>query len=208
MFAFYHWPTFSLSMQIKADVETQGDFVNSLIREVNNAVYRDIEDVVAFVKWLDDELCFLVSYSVRCLIRWTSLIDVSFPYDLSMIYFFSMNASLCIGFSNLNPYHITIIQNHCSSFFWKLQSILYFHSCKTCSPQLAFIYENQPLSITRQRGGGGWKITADQPCCSSYLLKMIPQMFCIIYCKNRFPFCITLIAADCCRWSFSKIKFD
>lgn len=53
-------------MQIKADVETQGDFVNSLIREVNNAVYRDIEDVVAFVKWLDDELCFLVSDSVRC----------------------------------------------------------------------------------------------------------------------------------------------
>lgn len=51
----------SLCMQIKADVETQGEFVNSLIREVNNAVYQNIEDVVAFVKWLDDELCFLVS---------------------------------------------------------------------------------------------------------------------------------------------------
>lgn len=48
-------------IQIKADVETQGEFVNSLIREVNNAVYQNIEDVVAFVKWLDDELCFLVS---------------------------------------------------------------------------------------------------------------------------------------------------
>ena len=47
-------------MQIKADIETQGEFVNSLIREVNNAVYLNIEDVVAFVKWLDDELCFLV----------------------------------------------------------------------------------------------------------------------------------------------------
>lgn len=35
--------------------------MNYLIREVNNAVYLDIEDVVAFVKWLDDELCFLVS---------------------------------------------------------------------------------------------------------------------------------------------------
>lgn len=35
--------------------------MNLLIREVNGAVYRDIEDVVAFVKWLDDELCFLVS---------------------------------------------------------------------------------------------------------------------------------------------------
>ncbi|KAL6567213.1 hypothetical protein OROGR_000881 [Orobanche gracilis] len=46
--------------KIKADVETQVEFVNSLIREVNNAVYQNIEDVVAFVKWLDDELCFLV----------------------------------------------------------------------------------------------------------------------------------------------------
>ncbi|XP_068656663.1 protein CHUP1, chloroplastic-like [Aristolochia californica] len=47
-------------LAIKADVETQGEFVNSLIKEVNNAIFRDIEDVVAFVKWLDDELCFLV----------------------------------------------------------------------------------------------------------------------------------------------------
>ncbi|XP_042477470.1 protein CHUP1, chloroplastic-like [Macadamia integrifolia] len=47
-------------LAIKADVETQGEFVNSLIREVNGAVYQDIEDVVAFVKWLDEELCFLV----------------------------------------------------------------------------------------------------------------------------------------------------
>lgn len=47
-------------LAIKADVETQAEFVNSLIREVNGAVYRDIEDVVAFVKWLDDELCYLV----------------------------------------------------------------------------------------------------------------------------------------------------
>ncbi|KAL5771863.1 hypothetical protein ACOSP7_011472 [Xanthoceras sorbifolium] len=47
-------------LAIKADVATQGEFVNSLIREVNNAVYQNIEDVEAFVKWLDDELCFLV----------------------------------------------------------------------------------------------------------------------------------------------------
>ncbi|KAK3025304.1 hypothetical protein RJ639_042698, partial [Escallonia herrerae] len=47
-------------LAIKADVETQGDFVNTLIREVNNAAYQDIEDVGAFVKWLDEELCFLV----------------------------------------------------------------------------------------------------------------------------------------------------
>ncbi|CAI8606112.1 unnamed protein product [Vicia faba] len=47
-------------LAIKEDIETQGEFVNSLIREVNNAVYQNIDDVVAFVKWLDDELCFLV----------------------------------------------------------------------------------------------------------------------------------------------------
>eukprot|EP01018_Ginkgo_biloba_P030332 Gb_27643 [translate_table: standard] len=47
-------------LAIKADVETQGDFVRSLIREVRGAVYTNIEDVVAFVKWLDDELSFLV----------------------------------------------------------------------------------------------------------------------------------------------------
>ncbi|XVF23049.1 hypothetical protein REPUB_Repub13aG0004400 [Reevesia pubescens] len=47
-------------LAIKADIETQGEFVNSLIREVNNAIYQEIEDVVAFVKWLDDELCYLV----------------------------------------------------------------------------------------------------------------------------------------------------
>ncbi|KAF4391031.1 protein CHUP1, chloroplastic [Cannabis sativa] len=47
-------------LAIKADIETQGEFVNSLIREVNDAAFQNIEDVVAFVKWLDDELCFLV----------------------------------------------------------------------------------------------------------------------------------------------------
>lgn len=51
---------FLLNFQIKADVETQGEFVKSLIKEVTNAAYKDIEDVVAFVKWLDDELGFLV----------------------------------------------------------------------------------------------------------------------------------------------------
>ena len=47
-------------MQIKEDVETQGDFVRSLIREVRRATYTNIEDVVSFVKWLDDQLSFLV----------------------------------------------------------------------------------------------------------------------------------------------------
>lgn len=47
-------------LAIKADVETQGEFVQSLAAEVRAAVYDNIEDVVAFVTWLDDELSFLV----------------------------------------------------------------------------------------------------------------------------------------------------
>ncbi|CAN6444266.1 unnamed protein product [Victoria cruziana] len=47
-------------LAIKSDVETQGDFIRFLIKEVLNAAFTDIEDVVAFVKWLDDELAFLV----------------------------------------------------------------------------------------------------------------------------------------------------
>eukprot|EP00252_Welwitschia_mirabilis_P027977 TRINITY_DN986_c0_g1_i1.p1 TRINITY_DN986_c0_g1~~TRINITY_DN986_c0_g1_i1.p1 ORF type:complete len:1032 (+),score=248.54 TRINITY_DN986_c0_g1_i1:716-3811(+) len=50
--------TFLLS--VKADVETQGNFVNSLATEVRAAAYSNIEDVVAFVNWLDEELSFLV----------------------------------------------------------------------------------------------------------------------------------------------------
>ncbi|MCL7048720.1 hypothetical protein MKW94_020251 [Papaver nudicaule] len=47
-------------LAIKSDVETQGDFIKSLIKEVENATFSNIEDVVAFVKWLDDELSYLV----------------------------------------------------------------------------------------------------------------------------------------------------
>ncbi|KAG6543864.1 hypothetical protein Mapa_014704 [Marchantia paleacea] len=47
-------------LAVKADVETQADFVKSLATEVRGAQYTDIEDVVAFVTWLDDELSFLV----------------------------------------------------------------------------------------------------------------------------------------------------
>ncbi|XP_042409171.1 protein CHUP1, chloroplastic-like isoform X1 [Zingiber officinale] len=47
-------------LAIKTDVETQGEFIRFLIREVEHAVFNNIEDVVAFVKWLDDELAFLV----------------------------------------------------------------------------------------------------------------------------------------------------
>ncbi|KAH7297909.1 hypothetical protein KP509_25G018000 [Ceratopteris richardii] len=47
-------------LAVKADVETQGEFVESLAAEVRAAAYHDIQDVVAFVSWLDEELSFLV----------------------------------------------------------------------------------------------------------------------------------------------------
>lgn len=43
------------------DVETKGEFIKHLIKEVENAEFTNIEDVVTFVKWLDDELSYLVS---------------------------------------------------------------------------------------------------------------------------------------------------
>lgn len=49
---------------MKADVETQGDFVLSLANEVRAASFNKIEDLVAFVNWLDGELSFLVSACV------------------------------------------------------------------------------------------------------------------------------------------------
>lgn len=47
-------------LAVKSDVETKGDFVRSLIREVQGAAYTDIDDVLGFVQWLDDELASLV----------------------------------------------------------------------------------------------------------------------------------------------------
>nr|KYP42171.1 hypothetical protein KK1_036425 [Cajanus cajan] len=47
-------------LAIKTDVETQGEFIRYLIKEVESAAFTDIEDVVPFVKWLDDELSYLV----------------------------------------------------------------------------------------------------------------------------------------------------
>jgi hypothetical protein len=43
-------------MQIKSDVERQGDFIRFLVKEVEGATLANIEDVVTFVKWLDDKL--------------------------------------------------------------------------------------------------------------------------------------------------------
>lgn len=47
-------------LAVKADVETQGDFVQSLAAEVRAASFINVEDLVAFVNWLDEELSFLV----------------------------------------------------------------------------------------------------------------------------------------------------
>ncbi|KAJ4787889.1 Hydroxyproline-rich glycoprotein family protein [Rhynchospora pubera] len=47
-------------LAVKADVETQGEFVQSLANEVRAATFTNIEDVVSFVNWLDEELSFLV----------------------------------------------------------------------------------------------------------------------------------------------------
>lgn len=41
-------------------METQGDFVQSLATEVRAASFTNIEDLLAFVSWLDEELSFLV----------------------------------------------------------------------------------------------------------------------------------------------------
>ncbi|XAR65378.1 hypothetical protein NMG60_11009478 [Bertholletia excelsa] len=50
----------SFLLAVKADVETQGDFVQSLAAEVRAAFFTNINDLVAFVNWLDEELSFLV----------------------------------------------------------------------------------------------------------------------------------------------------
>ncbi|MED6136982.1 Protein chup1, chloroplastic [Stylosanthes scabra] len=50
----------SFLLAVKADVESQGDFVMSLATEVRAASFLEIEDLVSFVNWLDEELSFLV----------------------------------------------------------------------------------------------------------------------------------------------------
>ncbi|XP_057956662.1 protein CHUP1, chloroplastic [Malania oleifera] len=47
-------------LAIKSDVETHREFITFLAREVDNAAYTEISDVEAFVKWLDEELSYLV----------------------------------------------------------------------------------------------------------------------------------------------------
>lgn len=56
-------------LQIKADVETQGEFVESLAAEVRAASFSNIEEVVEFVVWLDEELSFLVTFTIGSSIK-------------------------------------------------------------------------------------------------------------------------------------------
>ncbi|KAK1292662.1 hypothetical protein QJS10_CPB17g00865 [Acorus calamus] len=46
-------------LAIKADVETKGDFIRSLIQKVQSAAYTEIEDVLNFIDWLDVQLSSL-----------------------------------------------------------------------------------------------------------------------------------------------------
>lgn len=46
--------------QIKSEVETQAEFINFLISEVESAKFTNIADVEAFVNWLDRQLSSLV----------------------------------------------------------------------------------------------------------------------------------------------------
>lgn len=45
---------------MKDDVETQGDFVRYLANEVKEAAFAKMDDLTSFVRWLDEELSFLV----------------------------------------------------------------------------------------------------------------------------------------------------
>ncbi|XP_062182339.1 protein CHUP1, chloroplastic-like [Phragmites australis] len=46
-------------LAIKADVETKAEFINDLIKKVHTSIYTDVEQVVTFVDWLDQQLSTL-----------------------------------------------------------------------------------------------------------------------------------------------------
>lgn len=75
-------------VQVKADVETQGDFVQSLAAEVRAASFTKIEDVVSFVNWLDGELSFLVIPSVFLRVLIYSFTSISCYLHILTLFFF------------------------------------------------------------------------------------------------------------------------
>ncbi|XP_054806630.1 uncharacterized protein LOC129309218 isoform X2 [Prosopis cineraria] len=46
-------------LAIRTDIETKGELINDLIKKVVDAAYSDIEEVLKFVDWLDDQLSSL-----------------------------------------------------------------------------------------------------------------------------------------------------
>lgn len=46
-------------LAIKTDVETKGEFINGLINKVHTTTYTDVEQVLTFVDWLDQQLSTL-----------------------------------------------------------------------------------------------------------------------------------------------------
>ncbi|KAK7388089.1 hypothetical protein VNO78_22894 [Psophocarpus tetragonolobus] len=46
-------------LAIRADIETKGEFINDLIKKVEDAAFTDIEEVLKFVDWLDGKLSSL-----------------------------------------------------------------------------------------------------------------------------------------------------
>lgn len=47
--------------QIKADVETKAEFINDLMKKVHTSSFADVEQVLTFVDWLDQQLSTLVT---------------------------------------------------------------------------------------------------------------------------------------------------
>ncbi len=69
-------------------METLGKFVQTLATEVRMAIYYNIDDVVAFVNWLDEELSLLVIF---------------WPLKLNMLFF--QNFLLDFEFCNIYFFH-------------------------------------------------------------------------------------------------------
>jgi hypothetical protein len=66
---------------VQADVDTQGDFVRTLAAEVRDSSFANIDDVVAFVAWLDEELSFLVSTNSLVTLNSTVFIALNFGWN-------------------------------------------------------------------------------------------------------------------------------
>lgn len=61
-------------------METQGAFVQSLAAEVRASSFNDVEDLVSFVQWLNEELF--------CLVCLTNIFVLHEPVGLDALYIF------------------------------------------------------------------------------------------------------------------------